>query len=298
MKNQTYYIGVDGGGTKTAFGLFDEDGNCLKQVIKPTCHFLQVGFEGCAKCLKEGIEELISISQPYLPNLKIGIGIAGYGNDLHVKQQLTYYIDKALNGYDYTLTSDIHITILGALNGQNGIAVIAGTGAIAMANLNFELIRCGGWGYQLGDEGSAYWIGKQLLNRFCYQADGRDEKTILYDAIMDHFQFSNPYELISKYHNFENERTTVAQLSKLCSTLASQGDLTCQNILIEASKHIVNLVKGLKGYFEDQPLVTFYGGVFNKDLFKQTFCQELQECTIIEPQYDAMYGAYQFVKEN
>ena len=32
------------------------------------------------------------------------------------------------------------------------------------------------------------------------------------DAIMDHFQFSNPYELISKYHNFENETTTVAQL--------------------------------------------------------------------------------------
>ena len=49
----------------------------------------------------------------------------------------------------------------------------------------------------------------------------------------------------------------MAQLSKLCSTLASQGDLTCQNILIEASKHIVNLVKGLKGYFEEQPLVTF-----------------------------------------
>ena len=28
------------------------------------------------------------------------------------KAQLTYYIDKALNGYDYTLTSDIHITTI------------------------------------------------------------------------------------------------------------------------------------------------------------------------------------------
>ncbi|MFR1294306.1 MAG: hypothetical protein ACLSBH_02020 [Coprobacillus cateniformis] len=48
-----YYIGIDGGGTKTAFGLFDDYGKCLYQVDYPTCHFLQVGFDGCAKLLKK-----------------------------------------------------------------------------------------------------------------------------------------------------------------------------------------------------------------------------------------------------
>ena len=44
--------------------------------------------------------------------------------------------------------------------------MIAGTGSIALSLKEGMLQRCGGWGYQLGDEGSAYWIAKKMLNAF------------------------------------------------------------------------------------------------------------------------------------
>ena len=89
-----YYIGIDGGGTKTAFGLFDDYGKCLYQVDYPTCHFLQVGFDGCAKLLKKGIEDVVKHFPDSYQQLLIGIGIAGYGNDKVIREQLESHIEK------------------------------------------------------------------------------------------------------------------------------------------------------------------------------------------------------------
>lgn len=71
----------------------------------------------------------------------------------------------------------------GALDGENGIVIIAGTGSIALALKDNIVTRCGGWGSQLGDEGSAYWIAKKMLSIFCQEVDGRLEKTKLYELI-------------------------------------------------------------------------------------------------------------------
>ena len=290
-----YYIAIDGGGTKTAFGLFDEKGCLLDKIELQTCHFIQVGYDGCARCLSEGIKYLVDKHYLEPQNLFIGIGIAGYGNDQNVRKQLEIHIHERLGKYRYVLTSDMHVALMGALNGEDGIATVAGTGAIAMAQKDRQIIRCGGWGYQLGDEGSAYWIGKQILFHFCKQADGREEKNELYDKIMEIYHLSNPYEIIAVMKNFENERTEVAKLAKLCDEL-SLTNTTCQNILKEAGLHIACLVKGLQKYFDKAPLVTYYGGVFHSDIVKRVFYQQLENCHIREPQYDALYGAYLLVK--
>lgn len=290
-----YYIGIDGGGTKTAFGLFDEQGNCLKQMELPTCHFLQVGFDGCAKCLRIGVETILKEYCLKSDEVKIGIGIAGYGSDAHIRHELERHIHNELIDYVYALTNDMHVALIGAFNGQDGIAVVAGTGAIAMAQVGKELMRCGGWGYQLGDEGSAYWIGKQLLKCFCEQADGRQEKDNLYSTVMDYFHIENPYEIIAVINQFENERTEVAQLSKLCAKL-SNDNLQCRRIFEEAGQHIAKLVKGLRGNFEQVPFVTYYGGVFQNEIFKNSFLKALEGYRIIEPQNNALVGAYQYIR--
>lgn len=291
--NREYYIGIDGGGTKTAFGLFDENGNCIDYYELSTCHFLQVGFEGCANCLKEGIIFITEKHQLSPEEIKIGIGIAGYGADENIRHQLEEAIHYQLSKYNYAITNDMHIALLGALSGNDGIAVVAGTGAIAMAQCQNKLYRCGGWGYQLGDEGSAYWIGKQMLSYFCKQADGRLEKDEIYFSIMNEYHLTNPYQLINVVNQFENQRTSVAKLSLLCSSIDNE---ICQSILVEAAKHIASLAIHLTGYYKEKPLITFYGGVFKNKIFKETFLNELKDYHIIEPQQNALYGAYYFIK--
>lgn len=289
------YIGIDGGGTKTAFGLFDAHGKLLDKIELPTCHFLQVGYDGCAQCLKDGIYQLIDKHELSCHDLKIGIGIAGYGSDQQVRKTLEKYIQTALNGLSYVLTNDMHIALIGALNGQDGIATVAGTGAIAMAQVNNEIIRCGGWGFQLGDEGSAYWIGKQLLSCFCKQVDGRMKRDILYDTIMKIYHMNNPYEIVSIINHFDNERTEIAKLAKICDELSFEQE-ECRSILVEAGKHIASLVKGLQNYFTESTIVTYYGGVFHSQVMKDSFYKSLDDCIIIEPQNSPIYGAYLYAK--
>lgn len=57
------------------------------------------------------------------------IGIAGYGSDNNVLEK---EISNTLSPYHYVLTNDMHITLISTLDDQDGLAVIAGTGAIVM----------------------------------------------------------------------------------------------------------------------------------------------------------------------
>lgn len=292
-----YYIGIDGGGTKTAFALFDAHGQRLKQFTLPTSHFLQVGFEGCASCLKEGIEMLVSSSFLKKDDVYIGIGIAGYGNDQKVRHHLEKAIAQQLIGYQYVLTNDMHIALIGALDGQDGITVVAGTGTIAMAQSHDQIIRCGGWGYQIGDEGSGYWIGKQLLKYFTYQADGRCPKDDVYSAIMTYFRLEQPYDIISKISRLENERTEIASLAKVCADLAINHPY-CQNILKEAGEYVAKLVATLQTHFEGTVNVSYHGGLFQNSFFKESFENTLKGCKMILPKHDALFGAYQFARKS
>ena len=57
-----YFLGIDGGGTKTCFTLINEKGNVINRVIKGTCHPTQIGFDNLEKLLREGLEEIIKSS--------------------------------------------------------------------------------------------------------------------------------------------------------------------------------------------------------------------------------------------
>ncbi len=288
-----YIIGIDGGGTKTTFGLFD-DTKLIDVIEKGTCHFLQVGYDGCAQVIKEGVDELIK--KHCIHDALISIGIAGYGSDVTIRNSIENAIKDQLKDYDYHITSDVHIALLGALDGQEGIMVIAGTGSIAMALSNGELYRSGGWGYQLGDEGSGYWIGKELLRVFTHQADGRMKKDEIYDAIMEYFNLDQPYQIIAKISGLENQRSEIASLAKLCAKLSLNNEM-CKKIIKEAAYHASTVAKALVCHYESQPVITYYGGVFKNELFEETFISSLKDYKVIKPKQSPIYGAYYLSKQ-
>ena len=57
-----YYLGIDGGGTKTAFVLINNKGNILAEIEKGTCHHMQVGLEGFERVIKEGLKDILNIA--------------------------------------------------------------------------------------------------------------------------------------------------------------------------------------------------------------------------------------------
>ena len=148
---KTYYIGIDGGGTKTKFDLFDSDKNSIASITMPTIHQAQTSFKEAVSVLTDIKEKLLEKINDSDYILKVGAGLGGYGINAEYRKKLEDEFSTVFD--EFKLYSDAYAAMLGALAGEDGILMIAGTGSIALAKRGDETFRCGGFGYRYGDEG-------------------------------------------------------------------------------------------------------------------------------------------------
>ena len=292
-----YYIGVDGGGTKTKFALYDDSGTLLKEVTLGTCHILQVERNEIVSILKEGISSLLDSMNK--DNLKIGIGLAGYGQNPILRKEIEDICDEAFMNIPYYLTNDVETALTGALNGEDGLMVISGTGSIALAKLSNQQIRCGGWGYSLGDEASAYWIAKKMLAIFCKQSDGRLSKTYLYESLKKHLSIKEDHELIPYINTtLNNDREKIAQLAIVVYDAAQHQDIHAIKIYEEAAFEIAEMLNTLVKHFDHPVNASYIGGVFKAGSFILDPLKHYLDpkITLIAPLYPPEYGAYLLTK--
>ncbi|UTY39744.1 hypothetical protein NMU03_02725 [Allocoprobacillus halotolerans] len=284
------YIGIDGGGTKTKFVLYDEDGHLLKETVDESVHVLTQDYQKCIEILRKNVERLAPMHNAF-----IVAGLAGYGNQEKLRRKIETICQKAFDGYQYRLYNDVQIAMMGALNGQNGIVVIAGTGSIAYSYQNGQTKRCGGWGYQLGDEGSAFWIGNQLIQKYCQQVDGRIAQTQLYDQVKKVCQLEDDYDIISYRHSLSNERKEIAKLAKVNYFLAQANDPHAIEIYHQAAYHLSLFIHTLAKNFKKPFVVSYIGGVFQAQDYilkpLQKYLSDLH-CHLGSPIYPPEYGAY------
>lgn len=291
-----YFLGVDGGGTKTKFECYDESGALVSEISKPTCHLLQVSRDDAVEVLQSGllaIKEAIQFQQKQ-DELYIGLGLAGYGLDQHLRQQIESVCQEAFANEQYLLRSDAEIALIGALKGNDGILIIAGTGSIAFAKIGDQIVRCGGWGYQLGDEGSGYWIGRQLLTEFTKQSDGRHLKTDLYSMIREHLSLDQDGDLIQWVASRENQRTAIAQLSRIGHELLMSGDIAVRNIYNKAAQELAGLVNKFKEEYDEMSIpVSYIGGILEySEPFRTMLKSQLDsKYALMEPYYSPAKGA-------
>lgn len=154
----------------------------------------------------------------------------------------------------------------GAIGQRPGTIVIAGTGAVAVSmDAAGRVERCGGWGYRLGDEGSAYAIGMRALQRAVRGADGRAEPTAIADVVLKELKYEDYFQLKAALMGGEIGVDRIASLSKLVSRLAQQGDADCNHILDWAGHELAQLPIALiqRGCAPEHAPIAHVGGVFN-----------------------------------
>ncbi len=260
-----YFLGVDGGGTKTCFTLIDVNGKVISKVIKGPSHPTQIGFENLEKLLREGLEEIITNNKISASDIeRVTLGLAGYGIVKEIAEGIAKIVERVFNEIKYELVSDVRVAIAGDLAGEDGINIVAGTGSIALALKNNEIIRCGGWGYTVGDEASAYWIGKKTIALFSKESDGRAEKGALYELVRKNLGLNKDAEIISYVNDkIKGDRSEIAKLAKICSDAAILGDEEAMAIFNEAAVEITEMIKVLlRNFGNEQVKVSYTGGVF------------------------------------
>lgn len=260
-----YFLGVDGGGTKTAFTLINEIGEVVYSTTKGTCHFNQIGFDNLEILLIDGLNDIVDGAKIVKGEISHSfLGLAGYGKVKEARSKIENAARRAFEGLDYTLDSDIRVAIAGALGGGDGINVIAGTGSIGLSINKDKVNRCGGWGASVGDEGSAFWIGKKAVQAFSKECDGRLKRGELHKIFMEELKLEDENNIITFLNeDIKNDRGEIAKLARLCSLAAEKGDENAVNIFREAGAELAEVVKVLRKDFDDKEvLVSYTGGVF------------------------------------
>ncbi|MBP9212264.1 MAG: hypothetical protein KBF97_05645 [Bacteroidetes bacterium] len=274
--NTRYYIGMDGGGTKTHAVIMDSTGRTVAEHFAGPSNFQIIGVEKAAETIMALVDmccESAGCSTKQLRAVVCGLTGAGRaGDQKRMADGLKKYArsqKKPLN--NVIVESDARVALEGAFNGAPGIILIAGTGSIAFGkDRKGNVHRVGGWGRVLGDEGSGYYIGRLGLTAVTRQIDGRGDKTTLTRMIAQHFALNDQTAIINAVYK---ENFDVASIAPLVLKAASRKDHVCQaiveNAVIELAWHIGVAAEKVSGRtvkkVREKVHVSFIGGLIAND---------------------------------
>ena len=153
-----WWVGIDGGGTSTRAVVADAGGQLLGRG-ESGASALNQGVEQAWRHIAEAIERA-SVPGLQLQDCALGLGLSGTG----VPAQLQGFVADDPGVARFALITDGLAGLLGAHGGRAGALLISGTGSVAEALLEDGTRRMtGGWGWQIGDEGSGAWLGQQAM---------------------------------------------------------------------------------------------------------------------------------------
>lgn len=171
------------------------------------------------------------------------VGAAGAGRDPERQELRT-----ALRGHDLaerlTVATDIELALAAAFGEGPGILLVAGTGSIALRrDADGTQRRAGGYGWQAGDEGSGYWIGREALGAVGRARDGRGEGTTLAAALARALRLESEPALVR--WSLTASPGEVASLAQAVHEAAGGGDAVAAGILERAAGELERLVRAL-----------------------------------------------------
>ncbi|HEV2659540.1 MAG TPA: BadF/BadG/BcrA/BcrD ATPase family protein, partial [Ktedonobacteraceae bacterium] len=237
MRQDTLYaLGIDGGGSKTCAVLVDEQGNECGRGLAGSSNYHAVGIEQAAAHIRAAVEEALLTSNCSQPVKSAWLGLAGIDRPADYDALLPHlrFVAAAVR-----LTNDAEL-VLSALEEQAGVALIAGTGSIALGqDGKGRSERCGGWGHLLGDEGSGYAIGLRALQAAVRAADGRGPETRLLELVLRYWQLTSADEIIGKVYS-DGDKAAIAAVSALTFQAALAGDDMACTIVQEAARELAH----------------------------------------------------------
>ncbi len=278
----------------------DEEGRELGRGAGGPSNIHTVGPVAAEIALSEAIHSALDSAKAGLRHLvAIGVGMAGAARPDDVRE-IHAILSRIAPRRSMVITHDAEAALVGGVGRRYGAVLIAGTGSIAYAvNAHGDAAGADGWGYLLGDEGSAHWIGLQGLRAIARAHDGRGPNTALADSVLEHVGIRDPAGLVPLVYATEFGVPQMAALAPLVRQAARGGDPVAGDILREAGHRLSRSLSavihrlGMGGeVFE----VLLLGGVLGvRDIVWETVVTRLgvdaPYAKVIQPRRDAAVGA-------
>jgi N-acetylglucosamine kinase-like BadF-type ATPase len=267
-------VGIDGGGSKTLIASADRVG----QVIK-----LERGRGTSPLESPRWREALAELARPFAgaPGLAgVAAALPAYGEVEAASAAQQRAIGELFGAAPQRLLNDVDAANIGAFAGGPGILILAGTGSMAWARDQAgQSHRTGGWGDVIGDEGSGYCIGRQVLGAVSKAIDERAEPTRLVAEVFDLLGFRHGDKLdhlVGWAAGLAEPRMQIAALAPLALALAEHGDPAAGAIVDAAATELALHVHTLERRLAAPTMAwSFAGGLFASPALRRAVTEQV-----------------------
>ena len=242
-------LGVDCGGSHTAVVVGDRQGRVLARAEGPGSAMRPGGAERSAAVILDVARRAAAQANVSLPAGIALVGAAGAGR-VPEQEALAAAITAAGVAERVDVRGDIDIALAAAFGDSPGILINAGTGSIAYARgPDGRLHRAGGHGWQLGDEGGGYWMGRRALAAAARAHDGLEESSTLLERLLVALGLETFDDLIRWTATATPGQ--VASLAPHVLNAAREGETVAQRIVADAALELSQLVRALMRHFSE-----------------------------------------------
>ena len=294
----TYYLGIDGGGTKTALALSDEDGNIIRTLKTEGCNPVDIGIDRVKTVLKDAIYEIckdISLSSVYC-----FAGISG-GTSADMQPKLKEFFEE-FGFRGFVNDSDNKNIIESGLGDKDGMTVIMGTGVCVFTQINKQHSRIAGWGHFIDNGGSGYNLGRDALSAYFAAYDKTGSETLLTEEI-DKIYPGGTQKLIG--YIYSGGKKVVASFAPAVFAALEKGDKVAKDILKRNTDEIVKFIETAAKSFGDGKIpVVLAGGITSQKCVVDNIKNSLTDADRYEikaldkePVYGAVSLAFKLKKE-
>lgn len=295
-----YLLGFDGGGTKTIGYIGNDEGLVLAKAYGGPSNYHAVGISNVKCTLDNLINTLcssIGIDSKEIKILSLGLAGVDRPDDKKIIEEAIWEIGIKS---DLIINNDGKTSLIGALGKEEGIITICGTGSISLGiDKDKKLVRAGGWGHIIGDEGSGYDFGVKALNAVMRYYDGRGKKTILKDKVLKQLNFTDCQEIIGYVYDETRSKSDIAKLAPIVFEAARQGDDTALKIIDEAVNELGEITETVArqlNFRESETILSIDGGILkNVDLVRDRFMSQMRHrikgIQITYPLFNSAIGA-------
>jgi glucosamine kinase len=231
-----------------------------------------------------------------LPADRAVVGAAGAGR-AQEQEALASAIRDAGVARLVRVLPDGEVALAAVFDRGPGIIVNAGTGSIAFArDPGGQLHRCGGYGWQMGDEGGGYWLGRRALDAAGRAQDGRGEGSTLVVRLLGSLGLRRFDDLVR--WSVTATPAQVASLAPHVLNAAREGEAVAQRAAMEAARELAGLAVALARHFPGTERISLAtaGGLLIPTspvaiAFKEILANEMPRAHLIATAIDSAVGA-------
>ena len=234
-----YYLGIDGGGTKTEFCLVNAHGAQLCSALLGASNPNDTGLDETCALLAQGIDKVTDSYDRAQISCFAGIAGAATGdNAAHITEFL-----RTLGFARAACQSDLALSLAVCLGDADGIAVIMGTGSVTVGRNNGALLRAGGYGYLFGDAGSGFALGQGAILAALQAEDGSGAPTLLRDTVTSACEKARVLDALPDF--YRGGKAEIARYAPLVFEAYEKGDAVATEILVRNVRAVASNIRAV-----------------------------------------------------